>query len=101
MHTIVHYSKAPNREAADEQAISDIIDYFGPERMNAVELLIDRATKAMTAEHIQSLNCAFGFAGITGYPFHAFMRRYALTAYRAWMHSEPDPVPTDEAGFAI
>lgn len=114
MKTEISY-KGLDRKRADEKAIQDIAGYLGDER---VALFGDLVAYATCIEHeiemlgqdgkphkqtMQGLNMTFGFAGISGYPFHAFCRRYCLSAYRTWMASSSDgqPVETDEEGFAL
>lgn len=95
----MHYTKAyttGERETRDARAIADIQDYLTPKQWNT--FLQIAGDPASTADMI---NAAFGFVGISGYPFHAFCRHYMLTRYRDWMHAGDDAVQTDDDGFPI
>jgi len=94
----MHYGEIADLAARDEAAISDTKDYLGEERFN---FLVSEMEKAKTAEWINQMNIAFAFAGISGLPFHAMCRKYALKAYREWMHSGDDAVVTDEHGYVV
>lgn len=89
-----------SKEDADIAALKDIESYLGEEKyqnlVKGVEL--DYAKGELSAER---LNFLFGIAGISGYPFHAFARKYMLDSYRGWMHSGEDAVQTDEKGYTI
>lgn len=94
----VDYSSLPE-DQKDEKAIRDILDYLG---MDKAALFGDLVALAVAIEHeipcmsndgkarvqkLQGLNATFGFAGITGFPFHAFCRRYCPTKYKEWVES--------------
>lgn len=107
MHYETSYKNLP-REEADEKAIQDIMDYLGTEKTSLFGDLVQLATYIELDKEIegrkqtiQSLNMTFGFGGISGYPFHAFCRRYCLSKYRAWMADGSDSISTDEQGFTI
>lgn len=92
-HTYTHLSP----QAADDKALKDMIDYLGQSRF---DLLIE-ATKDPSLT-INGLNMLLGFAGVSGYPFHAFARRHMLTRYREWMATDDGDgltIATDAAGF--
>jgi hypothetical protein len=93
-----NYGMIEDLAARDEAAISDTKDYLGEERFG---FLVAELEKAKAAEWINQMNIAFSFAGISGLPFHAMCRKYALAAYREWMHSGDDAVMTDERGHRI
>jgi hypothetical protein len=112
----MHYErsyKGTDRKAADEKALCDILDYLGTENL---PLYGDLVGLAVCIEHeipceandgqlrkqsIQGLNMTFGFAGISGYPFHAFCRRYCPNKYREWMTTGDDAMELDTEGFAV
>ena len=100
MHTEISYKGLP-REDADKAAIQDIREWLSQE---AMETLVHTAGRATDAQGFSAINFALSFAGVSGYPVHAFGRRYCLEAYRAWM-AEPDEegvsYPTDEQGFKL
>lgn len=79
---------------ADEQAIADIRTYLSPNQWDAVMQLVGNPDTT-----INDIN--FCLAGVSGYPFHAFCRHYALDKYRAWMAEGPVPIETDERGFRL
>lgn len=94
--------KGMDPEAADEKAISDIIEYLGTEK---AALFGDLVQLAVCIEHeipcdsvdgtprvqvLMGLNMTMSFAGISGFPFHAFCRRFCPTKYAAWMGSSLD-----------
>lgn len=98
MTQCVDYSSVPEEEK-DVKAIADILEYLG---IDKAELFGDLVALAVCIEHevpcesadgikrvqtIQSLNITFGFAGISGFPFHAFCRRYCPTKYEAWLEA--------------
>jgi hypothetical protein len=97
-HYLTSY-KGLDRSAADTQAIEDIKEYVGAANW---KLFLDLADHPETT--VDLVNATMGFAGISGYPFHAFCRAYMLTKYRAWMAATNDAgsaVMTDAAGFAL
>lgn len=112
---MTHYNtsyKGMDRKQADEKAIRDIMEYLDPK----VELFGDLVSLAVHVEnelpmigqdgkpHVQKIggmNMLFGFAGISGYPFHAFCRRYAPNKYREWMTSGSDAVELDDENFPV
>lgn len=94
--------KGMDPEAADEKAISDIMEYLGIEK---AALFGDLVQLAVCIEHeipcdsvdgtprvqvLMGLNMTMSFAGIAGFPFHAFCRRFCPTKYREWMESSAD-----------
>lgn len=80
----------------DAQAMADARDYLGETRWAIIEDLL-RDPK----QSIDRLDFYLGFAGVSGYPFHALMRHYRLEEYREWMHSGDDGIMTDERGFPL
>lgn len=94
------YKGYPSREAADAAAIGDIKEYCSEAMWETLLFEAGRAAERGTAEACKDMNIAMSFCGISGYPFHAFGRKYFLKAYRAWMH-EDDAYVTDEQGFEI
>jgi hypothetical protein len=94
---MTHYNtsyKELSRSEADEKAIQDIIDWLGQEKF-------DKIVEHLKDQPINTVNFALSFAGVSGYPFHSFCRKYMLDRYRAWMAEEPDPIATDENGYPI
>jgi hypothetical protein len=94
-HATISYA-GQSRTDADAAAIKDIQEYLNAKGWETLMKMV--ADPEVT---IQTFNSAMGFAGIKGYPFHAFCRKYRLADYRAWMSSDPDPVPTDAEGFTL
>lgn len=92
----IDYSNYTRREEADLAAIHDMRNYLGDEKFG----LLVRVTKEPGLT-IGKLSFLMEFAGVSGYPSHAFCRRYCLDLYREWMHSGDDAVPTDSKGFPI
>jgi hypothetical protein len=99
-HYDVDYSKIQDPVEKDAKAIQDIVDYLGKE-MTAE--LLKEAAKCTTADHVQTMNWTFGFAGITGLPFHAAMRCSCREAYKLWCRSDQGghPIEVDELGYWI
>lgn len=94
----VSYKGLP-RWQADDKAIDDLRHYVGEKTF---KVLREEADQCTTVKHLREINAAMAFAaGVQGYPFHAFARRYMLTAYREWMHTGDDAQQTDEHGFPI
>ena len=111
-HYNTDYSKITDRKKKDEKAIQDIFDWFAKKPV----LVADLAQLATCIEHgiptrsndgkeriptIEGLNMTFGFGGVSGYPFHAFCRRYCPNKYREWMTSGPDAVELDDENFTV
>ena len=96
----VDYSKIEEPAVRDGKAIQDTIYYLGQEK---VALILREAAKCTTAEHVQSMNFAMAFAGVTGLPFHAIMRCSCREAYKLWCRSDfgGEPIETDELGYWI
>lgn len=93
MHTYVVYMGA-SPEELDAKAIADAVEYLGPTR---AKLLTDMV--AVPTATVSDLNFIFGFVGITGRPFYAWMRRDRLAEFRDWMQASG--VATDERGFVL
>jgi hypothetical protein len=87
-----------SREEMDMAAIQDCENWFGEEQF---ALLADAIQRCETPGDVQGINMSMAFSGVSGKPFHAMLRKYNLTAYRAWMHDGPDAVRTDAQGFAL
>lgn len=105
-HYNTDYSKITGRKEKDDRAIKDIEEYLGTEKFKSVIEMVEKlkANNISDSDKIRHLNFAFGMmAGITGYPFHAFCRRYMLKEYRAWMAdpSEGLSIQTDEEGHPV
>jgi hypothetical protein len=83
------------RAKADEQAIADVKEYLTETQWNTMLVCFEEGWP------LQAMDLMLGLAGVSGYPVHALFRRYALPAYREWMASEPDPMPTNEQGFPL
>lgn len=117
---MTHYNrsyKGMDRKQADEKAINDIWEWMsGTYHDKAITLYGDLVQLAVHIEYelpmrgkdgtphvlkFNSLNMTFGMAGISGYPFHAFCRRYCPNKYREWMTSGPDAVELNDEGFAL
>ena len=96
----VNYSKIEDLIERDAKAIQDTLDYMGKDLLNT---FLTEAKKCTTAEHVQSMNFAFAFAGVNGLPFHAIMRSSCREAYKLWCASDlgGTPIKTDELGYWI
>ena len=89
--------KGMDGKAAEEKAINDVAEYLGSARAYLFADLVQLATciehkipcqsndGSLRLQKIQGLNMTFGFAGITGFPFHAFAKRYYPKAYAEWI----------------
>lgn len=107
-HYHTDYSTIQDRKAKDEQAIKDIREYLSQAQWDAFMIMVGelKADQSRTpTKKIQSLNFAMGmFAGITGFPFHAFCRKYLLAEYREFMADHDIDgivLETDAEGFPI
>ena len=100
MHYDISYKGIEDRYERDAKAIRDIENYLNsPEKF---QILLDLASEVDNGHTpIKGLNIAFGFAGIQGYPFHAFCRKFCLKPYIEWMTSGADAVQVDREGFTI
>lgn len=111
---MTHYHtsyKGMDRKQADSKAIADIMEWWG----NGEKAFLLFGDMVQYATHVeqaiksdegrvltfQSLNMMFGMSGVSGYPFHAFCRRWCPNKYREWMTTGPDAVELDEEGFTI
>lgn len=90
----VNYADIPEAEK-QPRALQDIMEYLGVDKAH---LFGDLVALATMIEHeipddsgkvstIQSLNLTFGFAGISGFPFHQFCKRYCPSKYTEWVNS--------------
>jgi hypothetical protein len=96
-HYTRNYKQLANQEA-DKAALEDIREYL--ENSNALASLIRTAQSIRDGEcDIETLGIWFGFAGISGYPFHAFCRQHCLEAYKRWM--KEGGIETDREGFQL
>ena|SRR5687768_3837839 len=96
MHYYLDYTKLPNKEA-DEKALKDIREYLSQDQWDCLMQLVGNP-----ATPINTINFCLGFTGVSGYPFHAFCRKYMLDKYREWMATPQGDEPgieTDEHGF--
>jgi hypothetical protein len=84
---------AGSREEQDADAIRDTEEYLGDRWPLLLSAVRD------TTRSVEGLGMLMGFAGVTGRPFHALMRRERLADYIAWMRSGADAVDVDAAGF--
>jgi hypothetical protein len=100
MHTNISY-KDLGRDEADAKAIADIEEYCGAKFYEVLLAETKVVEDIGTGEAFQQLNIAMAFAGIKGFPIHAWGRRKCLKAYRAWMADGEDGVETDEAGYTV
>lgn len=99
MGYIVRYDQGTEQEK-DAAAIADIKSFVDESVFNS---LVDMASQCKTAIDCAHMNVYFSFIGIEGRPFPAFMRRYALESFKAWMHGNngEKPCPVDEHGYPI
>lgn len=98
MHTEISYAHLSNEEA-DIASINDLREYLGEDRFQLVTEALRQATKVEEVHLlINTLNI---IAGVSGRPVHALARRECLALFREFMHSDPDPFPTDEQGYPI
>lgn len=87
---------------ADEMALEDLKAHIGESDYSSLVEMVHMRRENMDHGIIDSINITLGFwHGVTGMPFYAFCRKYALKEYREWMHSDPNPVMTDENGHNI
>jgi hypothetical protein len=100
-HYTISYKNISDRKERDEKAIQDVWEYSSDKMKEVILSGLSQVEQIGTAEAFKSMGVALNFAGINGYPVHALGRRYALTAYRAWMHDGNDPRMTDEEGFPL
>lgn len=86
------------REQHDEQAIADTYEFLGPEIGARLDHLLSDKTLS-----VQDLNVGLAFAGVSGRPFFALMRRHRLAEFREWclQPANGGSVETDEQGFII
>lgn len=92
-----HYTRrysGLSRAEADNQAIEDMKDFLSDKQWQTVVAMLEEGAD------IEPVNFGLGIAGVSGYPFHALCRRYALERYRAWRAEGEDGVATDAEGFA-
>lgn len=104
MKTYIEYNRIDDKSMRDDKAIADIKSYLKGHNPNAWRVLLEEARKVRTADDFQSINYAMSFAGIHGFPVHAFGRRYCLVGYREWMMRDADGapgIPVDEHGYRI
>lgn len=83
-----------SREELDASAVKDIKEYL-------TEKQWDIMMQAVGGETWQTVSHCLAFAGVGGYPVHAFGRAYMRVEYRAWMASGAEPIYTDRFGYAI
>lgn len=98
MSVQVDYSGIADRRQKDDKAIADIQSYLGKKTW---EVLLGESEKVQTGNDFQQINIAMSFAGISGFPVHAFGRRYCLVGYREWMMEGEDGIPVDAHGYRI
>lgn len=84
---------------ADEHALKDIQEYLTPKQWDAALELAAEVAAGRT--EFGAVRMGFTIVGVSGYPFHAFCRKYCLEAYREWMHAGPNAVMTDSQGFPL
>lgn len=95
MSYYVNYADIPEAEK-QPRAIQDIMEYLGTDNAHLfgdlvalatlVELEIPDSTGKVST--VQNLNLMFGFAGISGVPFHQFCKRYCPSKYAEWVNSD-------------
>lgn len=95
-HYTRHYAGLSPQEA-DDRALRDIEEYLSSDQWT----LLTMAAADPTSATFHELKFALGMVGVRDYPVHAFLRKYRLAEYRAWMASDPDPIQTDEEGFRL
>lgn len=95
MKQTISYSDLPRAEA-DVKALADIQEYTSPNQWEVIMEAVDDPTTT-----IAQLNVYFGILGVSGYPVHAFFRKYRLADYRAWMAEGTPSIATDEEGFRL
>lgn len=81
MARYIDYSTIDDIVAKDRQAVKDALSFVGPTRFK----ILVRAARD-PARPLQWTNMAMAFAGVSGYPFHAFARRYMPAKYEAWIN---------------
>jgi hypothetical protein len=80
MARYVSYTGIEDQIKKDRTAIIDILQYIGARRFK----ILVRAAKD-PAKPLQWTNMAMSFSGVSGYPFHAFAKRYMPEKYDAWI----------------
>ena len=85
-------------EECDEQALQDMRGYLSEKQWDAVMRIVGHIEAGKGT--IDTLNLSLGFAGVSGYPFHAFCRKYLLQQYIEWRTTGECATPVDERGFA-
>lgn len=99
MKYTINYAEMENHEA-DQQAVSDMAEYLGEERM---ALIVEYVQGATTTGEVSTIINALAMAGVSGRPPHALCRKYCLNLYREYMAEEVNggSVQTDEEGFRL
>ena len=92
-HYDIDYSEL-SREEADACALKDLNEWLSPLQQG---VLMHAARDPETS--ISFLLGMLNFAGIQGYPVHAFLRKHRLADYRAWMAEAS--IKTDAEGFRL
>lgn len=80
-------------DEADAQALADIQKALPVESWQALVAMAEDPVIPLKA-----LNTTFAFAGIQGFGFHAFCRKYRLADYRTWLVE--NGVATDDKGWS-
>jgi len=95
-HYTVSYAGLTNK-ARDDKAIQDTKDYLG-DRFSIIEEALQDSERSLA-----SCETLMGFAGVSGTPVHALLRRYRLAEFRAWMADDTleGSIQTDEEGFPL
>lgn len=96
-HYTISYAGLSKKEQ-DAKAIQDCKDYLGDRFAILEEVLLDKE-----GHTLRGCEIAMGFAGISGLPVHALLRKYRLEEFRAWMADDTlqGSIQTDEDGFPI
>lgn len=97
MHTYQYYNDpSKTREQHDEQAIKDLMDWLNPTQREALQEMLDDPSYT-----VQQINTGLGFAGVSGRPFFALMRKHRLEEFKAWCRDDGHggSREVDEQGF--
>lgn len=81
MHIKVNYA-----DKTDEDAVADIREWLSPLQWNALCTLRDEVLAGKTA--FGAIVFGLEFAGISGFPVHAFGRTFCPEAYEEWINTK-------------
>ena len=82
-HINIRYDN-PNPAANDSKALADLQDWLNHKQWEALT--------SMAKRHLEFRFVVMGLsiAGVSGFPVHAFGRKYMAEEYNAWMEANDD-----------